>query len=134
MCFLTDWWLTRCAVVTIMIAIVARPVLAGTYLHCATTRVVIVNAPTGDTSSRSEESLSFVIDDVGKKLTFANGGSLEVTRFDQNWISANRDDIFYELNRQDGTLSFASSTTKNNVTTLVVGSGRCNETGTALWG
>jgi len=132
--FVVDCALTRCAVATIMIAIVGWPALARTYLYCSTTRVVVISAPTGDTSTRNQDSLTFIIDDVGKKLTFANGGSLEVTRFDQNWISANRDDIFYELNRQDGTLSFASSTTKNNVTTLVVGSGRCNETGTALWG
>ncbi|MGO9681659.1 MAG: hypothetical protein ACLPTZ_03455 [Beijerinckiaceae bacterium] len=134
MYFLTGWWLTRCAVPTIMIAIVARLVLAGTYLHCATTRMVIVNAPTGDTSSRSEESLSFVIDDAAKTLTFANGGSLTVTPFDKNWISANRDDIFYEFNRQNGTLSFASSTTKNNVTSTIVGSGRCSEVSTTRRG
>jgi hypothetical protein len=100
-------------------------------LHCATTRVVIVSAPTGDTSSRSEESLSFVIDDAAKTLAFADGGSLAVTRFDKNWISANQDGIFYAFNRQDGTLSFASSTTKNNVTSTNVGSGRCSEVSTA---
>lgn len=131
MSFLAHWRLIRCAVATAMIAIVARPVLAGTYLHCSTTRVVIVSAPTGDTSARSEDSLSFVIDDAAKTITFVNGGSLAVTRFDKNWISANRDDIFYQLNRQDGTLSFASSTTKNSVTSTIVGSGRCTETGAA---
>ncbi len=40
--FLADWRLTRYAVVTLMMAVARRPVLAGTYLHCATTRVVIV--------------------------------------------------------------------------------------------
>jgi hypothetical protein len=69
--------------------------------------------------------LSFVIDEAAKTLTFADGVSLPVTRFDKNWISANRDDIFYEFNRQDGTLSFASATTKNNITSTIVGSGRC---------
>ena len=132
--FLAHWRLTRCAVTTVMIAIVARPVLAGTYLHCATTRIVIVSAPTGDTSSRSQESLNFLIDDAAKTLAFADGGSLAVTRFDKNWISANRDDIFYEFNRQDGTLSFASSTTKNNVTSTIVGSGRCSELSTTSRG
>ena len=110
--FLADWLLTRCAVVTIMIVVVARPVLARTYLHCSTTQVVIISASTGETSCRSEDNLSFVIDDAAKTLTFADGRSLAVTRLDRNWISANRDDIFYEFDRQGGTLSYASSTTK----------------------
>ena len=55
--FLADWLLTRCAGATIAIAMVGGPVLAGTYLHCATTRVVIVSASTGDTLSRSEDHL-----------------------------------------------------------------------------
>ena len=122
--FLADWRLTRCAVVIFTMA-VARPVLASTYLHCSTTRVVIISASTGDTSSRSEDNLSFVIDDAAKTLTFADGGAFVVSRFDKNWISAHRDNIFYEFNRQDGTLSFASATTKNNVTSTIEGSGRC---------
>jgi hypothetical protein len=121
---LADWWLTGCAVSIFMMA-VAQPVLAATYLHCSTTRVVINSALTGDTTSKSEDSLSFVIDDAAKTFTFADGESLAVTRFDKNWISANRDDIFYEFNRQNGTLSFASATTKNNITSTIVGSGQC---------
>ena len=66
--FLADWLLTRCAVVATMIVIVARPVLARTYLHCSTTQVVIISASTGNTSSRSEGNLSFVIDDAAKTL------------------------------------------------------------------
>jgi len=89
------------------------------------TQVVIISASTGETSSRSEENLSFVVDDAAKTLTFADGGSLAVTRLDRNWISANHDDIFYEFDRQGGTLSYASSTTKNNITSTIVGSGRC---------
>src|SRR5208283_407566 len=114
--FLADWLLPRCMVATLMIAVVARPVPARAYLHCSTTRVVIVSAATGDTSSRSDENLNFVIDDAAKTLTFADERSLTITRFDKIWISANRDDIFYEFNRQDGTLSFASATTKNTIT------------------
>ena len=131
--FLADRWLTGCAVIIFMM-IVAQPALAETYLHCSTTRVVIVSAATGDTSSRSDENLNFVIDDAAKTLAFADGGSLAVTRFDKNWISANRDDIFYEFNRQDGTLSFASATTKNTITSTIVGSGRCSEVSTTSRG
>ena len=124
--FLADLLLTRCAVVAIMIVVVARPVLARTQLHCSTTQVVIISASTGKTSSRSEENLSFVIDDTAETVAFADGESLAaVTRFDSNWISASHDDILYEFDRQGGTLSYASSTTKNDITSTIVGSGRC---------
>jgi hypothetical protein len=123
--FLADWLLNGCAVVAIMIVVVVRPVLARTQWHCSTTQVVIVSASTGETSSRSEEYLSFVIDDAAKAVAFADGESLAVTRFDSNWISASHDDILYEFDRQGGTLSYASSTTKNDVTSTIVGSGRC---------
>ncbi len=132
--FLADWLLPRCMVAALMIPAVARPVLAGAYLHCSTTRVVIYSAATGDTSSRSDENLNFVIDDAAKTLVFADGRSLTVTRFDKIWISANRDDIFYEFNRQDGTLSYASATIKNTITSTIVGSGRCSEVSTASRG
>jgi phage baseplate assembly protein gpV len=36
-----------------------------------------------------------------------------------------RDGIFYEFDRQDGTLAYAASTTKDAITTTIVGSGRC---------
>jgi hypothetical protein len=123
--FLADWLLAGCAVVAIMIVVVVRPVLARTYLHCSTTQVVIVSASTGKTSSRSEGSLSFVIDDTAKTLAFADGESLTITRFDGNWISADHDDILYEFDRQGGTLNYASTTTKNDTTFTIVGSGRC---------
>ena len=76
--FLADWLLAGCAVVAIMIVFVVRPVLARAYLHCSTTQVVIVSASTEKTSSRSEENLSFVIDDAEKTLAFADGKSLVV--------------------------------------------------------
>jgi hypothetical protein len=74
--FLADWLLTGCAVVAIMIFVVAQPVLARTQLHCSTTQVVITSASTGKTSSRTEENLSFVIDDAAKTVAFADGDSL----------------------------------------------------------
>jgi hypothetical protein len=123
--FLADWPLIGCALVAIMMVVVARPVLARTQLHCSTTQVVIVSASTGKTWSRSEENLSFVVDDAAKTVAFADGESLAVTRFDSNWITASHDDILFEFDRQGGTLSYASSTTKNDVTSTIVGSGRC---------
>ena len=76
--FPADWLLAGCAVVPIMIVVVVRPVLARTQLHCSTTQVVIVSAPTGKTSSRSEENLSFVIDDTAKTVAFADGESWQL--------------------------------------------------------
>src|SRR5262245_49208593 len=114
-----------CAVLTITLAALAQPALARTYLNCATRKVVLVSAPAGDTSSAREESLGFWVDDEAKTLAFQNNTPLTVTRFDRSWISAHRDSIFYELDRGNGALSYAGSTTKDGVSTVIVGSGRC---------
>jgi hypothetical protein len=116
---------SECAVFTIALAALAQPVLARTYLNCSTRKVVLVSAPTGDISSAREENLSFWVDDEARTVTFLDNTPLTVTRLDQFWISANRNDIFYEFDRRDGTLSYASSTTKDGVSTTIVGSGRC---------
>jgi len=47
---------------------------------------------------------------------------LIVHRFDDRWISAARGDVSYELDRQGGNLTYASSTTKDGVTTIMTGS------------
>ena len=117
--------LSICAALTIALAALAQPVLARTYLNCSTRKVVIISAPSGDTSSRRDENLGFWVDDAAKTLTFVDNTSLTVTRLDRAWISADRDGIFYEFDRQGGTLTYAASTTKDAVTTTIVGSGRC---------
>jgi hypothetical protein len=117
--------MNECAVLTIMLAALAQPVLAGTHLNCATRKTVIMSGPSGDTSTVREEDLGFRVDDVTKTLTFLNDTSLTVRRLDRSWISAERDGIFYEFDRQNGTLSFAASITKDRITTIIVGSGRC---------
>jgi hypothetical protein len=66
-----------------------------------------------------------MIDEATKELMFADDRPLKVTRFDKTWISANRDGIFYELDRQTGILTYASSITQDSVTTSIVGSGQC---------
>ena len=71
------------------------------------------------------KNLGFWVDDEAKTLTFLDNTRLTVTRLDQFWISANRDGIFYEFDRRDGTLSYAASTSKDGVSTTIVGSGRC---------
>ena len=116
---------SECAVLTIALASLAQPALARTHLNCSARKVVLISAPAGDTSSAREEDLSFWIDDEAKTLTFLDNTPLTVTRLDRFWISANCDGVFYELDRRDGTLSYASSTTKDGVSTTIVGSGRC---------
>jgi hypothetical protein len=116
---------SECALLTIALASLAQPVLARTHLNCSTRKVILISAPTGDTSSAREENLGFWVDDEARTLAFLDNTSLTVTRLDQFWISANRNGIFYEFDRRDGTLSYASSTTKDGVSTTIVGSGRC---------
>jgi len=115
----------ECAVLTIALTALAQPVLARTYLNCSTRKVVLISAPTGDRSSSQEEKLGFWIDDEAKTLAFQDNKPLTVTRFDRSWISADRDSIFYELDRGSGALSYAGSTIKDGVSTTIVGSGRC---------
>jgi hypothetical protein len=123
---------SKCAVLTITLAALAQPVLARTYLNCSTRKVVLISAPSGDTSSAREEDLGFWVDDEAKTLTFLDNTPLTVTRLDRFWISADRDGIFYEFNRRDGTLTYASATTKDGVSTTIVGSGRCKASPTQL--
>jgi hypothetical protein len=116
---------SECTLLTIALAALAQPALARTQLNCSTRKVVLISAPAGDTSSAREESVAFWVDDAARTVMFLDNTRLTVTRFDQSWISANRDGIFYELDRRDGSLSFAGSTTKDGVSTTIVGSGRC---------
>jgi hypothetical protein len=116
---------SECAVLTIALASLAQPVLARTHLNCSTRKVVIISAPSGNTSSAREDDLGFWVDDEAKTLTFLDNTPLTVTRLDRFWISADRDGIFYEFDRRGGTLTYASATTKDGVSTTTVGSGRC---------
>jgi hypothetical protein len=74
--------------------------------------------------------MTFWIDDGAKTFIFSDGRRLRVTRFDKSWISGSSEDIQYEFNQTDRTLTYAGSTTKDNVTTTIVGSGRCEDAST----
>src|SRR5262249_52283398 len=106
-------------------AVVADTALARSYLNCSTKKVVIVDAPSGSTSSTIEENLGLWIDEPAKIITFADGKMLVVSRFDDRWISAASGDVSYELDRQNGNLMYASSTMKDGIATTIVGAGRC---------
>jgi hypothetical protein len=114
-----------CALIFIAASVWAEPTSARSYLTCITKKVVIVDGPRGSTSSSTEENLGFWIDDAAKTLVLADGSSLRTLRFDERWISAIRGDTSYELDRQNGNLTYASSTTKENNTTIIIGSGQC---------
>ena len=85
--------MTECTVLMIALTALAKPALARSYLNCSTRKVVMISAPSGDTSSTRDEEVAFVIDEAAKKLTFSDSRPLTVTRLDKYWISANRDDI-----------------------------------------
>jgi hypothetical protein len=115
----------QCALLLMAFTVWAKPALARSYLNCSTKKVVIVDAPTGNSSLSTEENVGFWIDDAAKIMTLADGTPLTVRRFDDRWISAARGDVSYELDRQDGNLTYASSTTKDGTATIIIGSGRC---------
>ena len=115
----------QCALLLMAFTVRAKPALARSYLNCSTKKVIIVDAPTGNSSLSTEENVGFWIDDAAKIMTLADGTPLTVRRFDDRWISAARGDVSYELDRQDGNLTYASSTTKDGTATIIIGSGRC---------
>ena len=113
-----------CALLLAAVTVWKEPALARGYLNCLAKKVVIVDAPRGSTSSSTEENLGLWIDEAAKTL-LADGMPLTVRRFDERWISAVGGDMSYELDRQNGNLTYASSATKNNTTTIIIGSGQC---------
>ena len=69
----------------------------------------------GQTNSvEVEEHMIFWIDDAAKTFILSDGRRLRISRFDKSWISASSDDIQYEFNRTDRTLTYAGSTTKDS--------------------
>ena len=99
--------------------------LARNYLNCLSKKVVIVDAPKEITSSSAEENFGFWIDEPTKVVTFADGKKLTVRRFVDSWISAVSGDVSYDLDRQNGNLTYAGSTIKGGIATTVIGTGRC---------
>jgi hypothetical protein len=118
--------IAECALLLMAVAAWAEPAFARSYLQCLTKKVIVVDAPRGSTSSSTEETIGFWIDEAAKTLVLADGTPLTVRRFDERWISATRGDVSYELDRQNGNLTYASSTTTNGTATIIIGSGRCN--------
>src|SRR5262249_58574062 len=116
----------QCALLLMAFTVWAKPALARSYLNCSTKKVIIVDAPTGNSSFSTEENVGFLIDDAAKTMTLADGTPLIVRRFEDRWISAARGDVSYELDRQDGNLTYVSSITKVGTATIIIGSFRCH--------
>jgi len=119
-----------CAVIIVALAVLSEPAQTRTQFNCVTTKVIITAGAGRDGAVRAEEHISFLIDDAAKTFAFSDGRRLRVTRFDKSWISANSEDIQYEFNRGDGTLTYAGSTTEGMTTTTIIGSGRCEDAST----
>ena len=114
-----------CALLLMALKGWTEPAFVRSYLNCLTKKVVIVDTPRGSTSSSVEEHLGFWIDEAAKAVVLADGVPLTVHRFDDHWISAARDDMSYELDRENGNLTYASSTTRDGAATIIIGSGQC---------
>ena len=116
---------SECTIVALVLATPAQPVFGQSQVDCATSKVTITHAPGGVSSARTEEHLTFLIDDEAKTIAFSDGRQLRVSRFEQSWISADDNGVQYDFNRSDNTLSYAGSRTEGSTTTTIVGSGRC---------
>jgi hypothetical protein len=113
-----------CPLLLLAATICAAPASARN-LNCLAKKVIIVDSPKGSNLSSTEDKLSFWIDEAAKTIMLADGPPLTVHRFDDHWISADRGDLHYEFDRQNGNLMYASSSTKEGVATTIIGSGRC---------
>ena len=114
----------ECVLVLMAFAVLEETALARNYLNCVK-KVTIVDAPKEATSSSIEENFGFWIDEATKIVTLADGKRLNVGRFDDRWISAVSGDVSYELDRQNGNLTYAGSTMKDGIATTIIGAGQC---------
>ena len=117
--------IVECVFILMAFAVLEETALARNYLTCLTKKVTIVDAPKGATSSSTEENFGFWIDEATKIVTLADGEKLDVRRFDDRWISAVSGDVSYELDRQNGNLTYAGSTIQDGVATTINGAGHC---------
>ena len=115
----------ECVFVVMAFAVLEETASARNYLNCLTKKVTIVDAPKGATSSSIEENFGFWIDEATKIVTLADGKNLDVRRFDDRWISAVTGDVSYELDRQNGNLTYAGSTMQDGIATTIIGAGQC---------
>jgi hypothetical protein len=78
----------QCAILLLAICVSTIAAATRVYLTCITHKVVIIDTPTGSSSSDTKENLNFWIDEASKRVSFADGVPLSIQRFDDCWISA----------------------------------------------
>jgi hypothetical protein len=110
------------AIVVVALCALSQPAWSRTQFNCVTKKLIIT-----DMVIEVEEHMSFWVDEGNRTLTLSDGRQLRIDRFDNSWISAKNDDVQYEFNRNDGTLTYAGSQTGGNVTTTIIGSGHCED-------
>ena len=115
----------ECVFVVMAFAVLEETASARNYLNCLTKKVTIVDAPKGATSSSIEENFGVWIDEATTIVTLADGKNLDVRRFDDRWISAVSGYVSYELDRQNGNLTYAGSTMQDGIATTIIGAGQC---------
>ena len=111
----------------LLLAVCVSTVAAATRVHltCITNKVIIVDTPTGSSSSNTKENLTFWIDEASKRVSFAEGVPLSIQRFDDRWISVTGGGVSYEFDRESRNLTFAGTIMKGGTATIIIGAGIC---------
>ena len=115
----------QCAILLMAICVSTGAAESRLHLTCITNKVVIIDKPSGSSSSDAKENLNFWIDEASKSISVADGVALSVQRFDDRWISATARGVSYEFDRGSNNLTFAGTVMKAGVSTIIIGSGRC---------
>ena len=111
----------------LLLAICVSTVAAPTRVHlsCITNKVIIIDTPTGSSSSNTKDNLNFWIDEASNRVSFADGIPLSIQRFDDRWISVTGGGVSYEFDRESRSLSFAGTIMKEGTATIIIGTGTC---------
>jgi hypothetical protein len=116
----------QCAILLLAICVSTVAAATRVYLTCITDKVVIIDTPTGSSSSNTKENLTFWIDEASKRVSFADGVPLSNQRFDNRWISATGSGVSYEFDRGNRNLTFAGTIMKAGTATIIIGAGSCS--------
>jgi hypothetical protein len=111
----------QCAILLLAICVLTVASATSVHLTC-----IIIDTPTGSSSSDTKENLNFWIDEASKSVSFADGAPLAIQRFDDRWTSATGGGVSYEFDRGNRNLTFAGTIMKAGTATIIIGEGRCS--------
>ncbi|MEJ2432618.1 MAG: hypothetical protein P8Y53_05430 [Pseudolabrys sp.] len=100
------------------------PAAADVLLRCSTKKVAMTSGPRGEASTSRKLEMTFRINDAARTIALGKA-PLAVSRFDRTRITAERDGVIYDIDRQSQTLSYAGSRASGPTVTTIVGSGTC---------